>query len=358
MKKIILVLCLYTISIEIFAVELGHIDSDYYKHVIGGMPQGAGYPVMEEALEQTTFANYLQAIDQAFQAYDQVMNTITQIENQYEQIQQAIEAAKSIDWDEFGNFEGGFDIRKDIKNTGRRVNNVLNKARNIENLATQPSISIGGEQYSIADLCGVGGVGQPGSEDDPAGMKNFFGKKNLWTAMKDEANYMGEQGKKIGKSLTEGLTEEEAKAIYMKYGISASNYAYVQQSKNKLKNEVKKAMIRCNEEARRMAIEGTEAEKSAIYNAVYGTKDRDGNPTDKGLHEGIFMMCQHLADCMNNMQEAIEDQANQSGSLVLYQLRQEETSIKAAQDAQETEKLQKNIDKQTRNAKDTRFYKK
>lgn len=147
-------------------------------------PKGDGYPVFDSA-------NLLQSIDDAFTAYDQVMNTISQIENQYEQINNAVEAVKSINWDEFANFEGGFDIRKDIRSTGRRVNNVLNRMRNIENTMKQPSINVGGKSYSVADLCGVGGIGEPGSPDDGAGFKNFFGKQNLWTAMKDEATYMG-----------------------------------------------------------------------------------------------------------------------------------------------------------------------
>lgn len=61
-----------------------------------------------------------------------VMNTITQIENQYQQIQQAVERAKSIDWDNI-RFDGDFDIRNDIKDANKRVNKLLNQTRQIKN---------------------------------------------------------------------------------------------------------------------------------------------------------------------------------------------------------------------------------
>ena len=70
-----------------------------------------GYPVFD-------ISGWLTAIDQLYQQYDMVMNTITQIENQYQQIQQAVERAKSIDWNNI-RFDGDFDIRNDIKDANK-----------------------------------------------------------------------------------------------------------------------------------------------------------------------------------------------------------------------------------------------
>ncbi len=83
----------------------------------------AGYPVFD-------ITGWLTAIDQLYSQYDMVMNTITTIENQYRQIQQAVERAKSIDWENI-RFDGDFDIRNDIKDANRRVNALLNQARRI-----------------------------------------------------------------------------------------------------------------------------------------------------------------------------------------------------------------------------------
>ena len=91
-----------------------------------------GYPVFD-------ISGWLTAIDQLYQQYDMVMNTITQIENQYQQIQQAVERAKSIDWDNI-RFDGDFDIRNDTNDTNKRVNKLLNQTRQIKNTLTSPNI--------------------------------------------------------------------------------------------------------------------------------------------------------------------------------------------------------------------------
>lgn len=80
-----------------------------------------GYPVFD-------ISGWLTAIDQLYEQYDMVMNTITQIENQYQQIQQAVERAKTIDWENIS-FDGDFDIRNDIRDANKRVNKLLNQAR-------------------------------------------------------------------------------------------------------------------------------------------------------------------------------------------------------------------------------------
>ena len=92
-----------------------------------------GYPVFD-------ISGWLTAIDQLYQQYDMVMNTITQIENQYQQIQQAVERAKSIDWDNI-RFDGDFDIRNDIKDATKRVNKLLTQARNMNSKFVSPTKS-------------------------------------------------------------------------------------------------------------------------------------------------------------------------------------------------------------------------
>ena len=162
-----------------------------------------GWPVFD-------VSGWLNGIDQLYQGYDMVMNTITQIENQYNMIQQQVERAKSIDWDNIS-FDGDFDIRNDIRDATKRVNRLLTSARNIKKMMTTPSISCGNVKYSIADLCGI----NPNNQDDL-----WENDKNLLTACRDYKQFMSETMQKTVSSLTDGLEEDQKKAIWVKYGIS------------------------------------------------------------------------------------------------------------------------------------------
>ena len=178
-----------------------------------------GYPVFD-------ISGWLTAIDQLYQQYDMVMNTITQIENQYQQIQQAVERAKSIDWDNI-RFDGDFDIRNDIKDANKRVNKLLNQARQIKNTLTTPNIDCENGRYSLAYLCGMG------SPDH-----NFF------SACKDVESYMTDSMKFSIDAIEGNLTEKQKMMIWKKYGISPKNYLFVQQSVAQVKTQASKQLMR------------------------------------------------------------------------------------------------------------------
>ena len=179
-----------------------------------------GYPVFD-------VSGWLAAIDQIYKQYEMVMNTVTQIENQYNMIKQQVERAKAIDWSNI-TFDGDFDIRNDIRDATKRVNRLLTSARNIKQLMTRPSITCGNVRYSIADLVGAGTT----NNDDL-----WENDKNLLTACKDYSYYMEQSMNTVVEGLTEGLTPEQKKAIWVKYGISPRNYAFVQQSVNAVKKQ-------------------------------------------------------------------------------------------------------------------------
>ena len=178
-----------------------------------------GYPVFD-------ISGWLTAIDQLYSQYDMVMNTITQIENQYQQIQQAVERAKSIDWDNI-RFDGDFDIRNDIRDANRRVNTLLNQARRIQDTITSPSINCGKGQYSLADLCGAGQAD-----------RNFF------TAVADMGDFMTTNMRTTIENIEEGLTEKQRIAIWKKYGTPPKNYLFVQQSVAQIKTGAAKVMAK------------------------------------------------------------------------------------------------------------------
>ena len=201
-----------------------------------------GYPVFD-------ISGWLTAIDQLYQQYDMVMNTITQIENQYQQIQQAVERAKSIDWDNI-RFDGDFDIRNDIKDANKRVNKLLNQTRQIKNTLTSPNIDCGNGRYSLADLCGMG------SPDH-----NFF------SACKDVEAYMTDSMKFSIDAIEGNLTEKQKMMIWRKYGISPKNYLFVQQSVAQVKTQASKLMAKATDEAVQLQREDRIAKTNAIIQA-------------------------------------------------------------------------------------------
>lgn len=229
--------------------------------ILGISPLHAtGYPVFD-------ISAWLMAIDQLYQQYDMVMNTITQIENQYQQIQQAVERAKSIDWDNI-RFDGDFDIRNDIKDANKRVNKLLNQARQIQNTLTNPNIDCGNGRYSLADLCGMG------SPDH-----NFF------SACKDVETYMTDSMKFSIDAIEGNLTEKQKMTIWKKYGISPKNYLFVQQSVAQVKKSASKALAKATEEANQLQREDRIAKTNAIIQAAYAQTDSNGNMTEAAANE-------------------------------------------------------------------------
>lgn len=261
--------------------------------ILGISPLHAtGYPVFD-------ISGWLTAIDQLYQQYDMVMNTITQIENQYQQIQQAVERAKSIDWDNI-RFDGDFDIRNDIKDANKRVNKLLNQARQIQNTLTSPNIDCGNGRYSLADLCGMG------SPDH-----NFF------SACKDVENYMTDSMKFSIDAIEGNLTEKQKMTIWKKYGISPKNYLFVQQSVAQVKTQASKVMAKVTDEAKQLQREDRIAKTNAIIQAAYAQTDSDGNMTDTAAKEASLYLSQQVVDGLMSLEEALNEMASLSAARMI-----------------------------------------
>lgn len=246
-------------------------------------------------------SGWLAAIDQVYQQYDMIMNTITQIENQYNMINQQVERAKAIDWNNI-TFDGDFDIRNDIRDATKRVNRLLTSARNIKNLMTKPSITCGNVRYSIADLVGAGTT----NNDDL-----WENDKNLLTACKDYSYYMQQSMQTAIKDVTEGLTPEQRKAIWVKYGISPQNYAFVQQSVNAVKKQCSEIFAKCSEEARQMKLEEIAAQNNTILKAALEDNlDSNGNPTEAGMQEAALHLSDKTIEQLAKLGFSIDDLCN------------------------------------------------
>ena len=241
-------------------------------------------------------SGWLTAIDQLYTQYDMVMNTITQIENQYQQIQQAVERAKSIDWENIS-FDGDWDIRNDIKDANKRVNSLLNQTRQIQNTLTSPNIDCGNGRYSLADLCGMG------SPDH-----NFF------TACKDIETYMTDSMKFSIDAIEGSLTEKQKQLIWRKYGISPKNYLFVQQSVAQVKTQAAKLIAKASEEAARLKREHQISKTNAILQAAYSQTDSNGNMTEAAANEASLYLSQQVIDGLMTLEEAMNEMASLSAA--------------------------------------------
>lgn len=267
-----------------------------------------GYPVFD-------ISGWLTAIDQLYEQYDMVMNTITQIENQYQQIQQAVERAKTIDWENIS-FDGDFDIRNDICDANKRVNSLLTQARRVRDTLTSPTIDCGNGRYSLADLCGMG------SPDH-----NFF------SACTDVENYMTDSMSFAIDAMNGSLTNSQRMLIWRKYGISPRKYLFVQQSVGQVQTQASKVIAKATDEAVELQREDTIAKTNAIIQAAYSQTDSDGNMTEAASNEANLYLAQQEIDGLMALNESINDMAALSASRMIN----EENERQAEADEMEAE---------------------
>ena len=275
-------------------------------------------------------SGWLAAIDQLYEAYDMVNNTITQIENQYTQIQQAVERAKSIDWDNI-RFDGDFDIRNDIKDANKRVDKLLTQARNIRKTITTPSINCGNVRYSIADLCGI-------TDPEESGVR-----KNILTALTDYKDYMSSTMKNAVDGIVEGLTDEQRQAIWTKYGISPQNYVFIQNAHTEVLKAASTILANATEQAYEAGLLETTTRSNSIIKAATESVDSNGNPTMSAMTEANMYLFQQLVEEMYGLKSAIYETGSLSAQLAMEQDAQKvaEENAEAEQQAIEERKESK-----------------
>ena len=277
-----------------------------------------GYPVFD-------VSGWLAAIDQLYQAYDMVNNTITQIENQYKTIQQAVERAKSIDWDNI-TFDGDFDIRNDIRNATSRVNRLLTQGRTIRDALNTPSINCGSVKYSIADLCGATGADANGN------------RRNLFSGIADYAYYMGETMQSAVSDVVEGLDDKQKQAIWAKYGISPANYVYVTTARQEVTNAAMEVLARANDVLENMTQTTSELETAnTIVQAVEDNTDSNGQPTEAGMTHGILLLCHQLTGQLATVRDSLYQVGNVSAARWIAEKNEKQAREEDAAQQAETE---------------------
>lgn len=251
-------------------------------------------------------SNWLNAIDQLYANYDMITNTITQIENQYKAINQAIENAKGIDWENI-HFDGDFDIRDDIKDANKRVNRLLSQANKIKDTLNTSIINVGGQSYSLADICGAGEDG-----------------KNFASCVEDVYGYMKDNMLQAAASAVGNLSEEQEKAIWQKYGISPKNYYLVAQTSKLIRDKASVCIAATTDEARAMVREEKVAQLNTVVKAAMEAKTTDGTIPEGALEEATMLASKLMVDECMQVREAIENAAAATAQKLLADEKQKE----------------------------------
>lgn len=203
---------------------------------VGGTSAFAqGYPVLD-------VANLMESIESVYQYYQQIQNTIEQVQNTYKQIEQAAQQMASMNWDDLKNLGDNFSgmgdnpfevitgVRNSAQDITKAVNKNMNKINDFQDSLTKKSISFGGQNVSMADLCGAG---EPGD--------NIFGfTKNAWDYTTDTEN--GAFSDAV-KAYTGKLSYRQKQAIMRKYGMSPKNYATLELANHELSELMKSSNI-------------------------------------------------------------------------------------------------------------------
>lgn len=237
----------------------------------------SGYPVLD-------IANLMNAFEELYAYYQQVQNTIEQVQNTYTQIEQAATQMASLNWDDLKNLgdnfknvgENPFEVITGVRNSAqditKAVNAQMDKVNNLTDSLTKKSISFGGMNFSVADLCGAG---------DPE--KNLLGfAQNAWdhTVSSSEDMIAGYVGK---------LDYKQKQKIMRQYGMSPRNYATLELANYQLSELVKTSNIEATIEGQQQLLEEYENGANALNTLV--------KEVDPGNEFGMMqMMGSGLAD--------------------------------------------------------------
>lgn len=268
-------------------------------------------------------SGWLNGIDQLYEAYNMVTNTISQIENQYTQIQQAVEAARGIDWENI-RFDGDFDIRGEIQDASKRVNQLLNSAKRIKDSIATPSINCGNVRYSIADLCGM-------TDPDENGIR-----KNMLTALTDYKNYMSTTMQNAVKGMVNGLDENQKKAIWTKYGISPSNYAFIQNAHTEVMKAASNVLANIGEEVVQSKYNESFLRTSNLIKAATQTVDSNGNITNASMNETLMYLFSDLSGHLAELETAMYTTAAASANKIIEDDAKELAEASQAAEAAQT----------------------
>ena len=242
-------------------------------------------------------ANLTNAIQQMYQTYQQIQHAIEQVQNTYKQIEQAAQQVASMNWDDLSNLGDNFagmdknpfevitGVHKSAQDITKAVNDRMNDWNRLADSLQRETISFGGMNVSVADLCGFGD-----EEKNLAGFMNNAWENIEETADKMAAGYEGE------------LTYEQKRAIMKKYGMSPRNYAKSQYANYQLNELVKEANVKGTAESMSATMKEQEAKVAALKQMVQNTPE---GSLKASMENAVMAEVQALAE-MQNMSNQLQ----------------------------------------------------
>lgn len=236
---------------------------------------------------QLTFdpKNWLTAIDSLYAIYDQIKTNIEQLKLQYERLQQAAKAIQGWEFDKI-KWDGDFDFRNEISDFTRSIDRQLSNIRDLQSSLTAQNISIGGQNFSIADLVGAGEKGKT--------IAGFAETAYKWGKE--------EKIEKIKKAFEEGLTDAEYMAIFNRYGLRPANYMMVKQAELQVKSQIGRVIAANSEIGSEKWVKAQEMMYGPIFTAALG---KDATPQqvtqavlmhEKMINENINLLRTNLLE--------------------------------------------------------------
>ena len=236
---------------------------------------------------QLTFdpKNWLTAIDSLYAIYDQIKTNIEQLKLQYERLQQAAKAIQGWEFDKI-KWDGDFDFRNEISDFTRSIDRQLSNIRDLQSSLTAQNISIGGQNFSTADLVGAGEKGKT--------IAGFAETAYKWGKE--------EKIEKIKKAFEEGLTDAEYMAIFNRYGLRPANYMMVKQAELQVKSQIGRVIAANSEIGSEKWVKAQEMMYGPIFTAALG---KDATPQqvtqavlmhEKMINENINLLRTNLLE--------------------------------------------------------------
>lgn len=260
----------------------------------------AGTSAFAQGLPVLDVANLMQSIESVYQYYQQIQNTIEQVQNTYKQIEQAAQQMASMNWDDLKNLgdnfsgmgENPFEVISGVRNSAQDITKAVNKNMNriydLQDSLNKQSISFGGMNVSLADLCGAG-------EPD----KNIFGfVKNAWEYSTDTENgafsdaIKGWEGK---------LDYKQRQAIMRKYGMSPRNYATLEYGNYQLSKLIAESNLQATEEGQKQLLEQIENDANAINTMAKNAPDGSVYAQTQLLNSSLAQLDRNLGNFHNSM---------------------------------------------------------
>ena len=273
--------------------------------LMGAGLSAQGYPVFDNM-------GLLAGIDRFYQGYDQLMNTITMIEQNYQQIEQAIKQAQSWSFEDLdfndGNALVNIDIRDEIADATKQVDRQMNNIRKIRDTFEKENMTIGNVTFSMKDLAGLGD-------------KDKTMDKIIKEAIETEKNDFKEGFKKIAL----GVTEEEAQAIWAKYGLSPQNFMMVKAVDKKMQEVSANVFAGASETVQKMQFEEISGRTNPVVKKLLEDPD---SVTEKDIQQAEVLLGKLHGELLVNLQNAL----NQYAAYTAWKDRYEQTKKEAEEE--------------------------